>query len=468
MNVLVLDVGTSSMRGTVINSSGEVMDQTRVSYRPDYAVDGAVEQSPEDWEYSMAGICSAAARKYRIEAVALTAQRSSVIPTDAEGKPLSRAIMWQDSRNRELCDRLRRQETDIHARCGSFVNTVYSGPKMSWLREQRKDVYRAAAHLPVIADYLFYQLCGEFVTDDTYASRSLMMDLEKRTWDDWLIELLGVNREKLSRICPVGSVVGTVTAAWAVRTGLRANIPVVSCGGDQQCAALGQGACEVGSATINLGTGGYLIAVTDTLPELRELRLNCNTYAIPGTYMLEYSLLTCGAAIDWAQELLYGGKDPERLNEVLLATKPGAAGVTVQPWFQGQSGIVWNSEARAAIGGLSLSTTRDDILRGIAEGICREFAAGLRDIERIQPISRVSVGGGLSNSDALCQLLADWLERPIVRSAHPEVTTVGAWASAMVCLGAAPDWKTAIRMAGTDGEKIFSPALPGNPHKKHP
>lgn len=155
--------------------------------------------------------------------------------------------------------------------------------------------------------------------------------------------------------------------------GVPAGLPVISCGGDQQCAALGEGACTPGTATINLGTGGYLVAVTDKFPNLQKIKLNCNTYAIPGTYMLEYDLLACGAAVDWALKLLYGRVDSAQIDFALRRSIPGAGGIDVLPYFQGRSGIEWKATERASISGMSLATTRYDILRGILEGICGEL-----------------------------------------------------------------------------------------------
>ena len=457
LRLLILDVGTSSMRGTLMDGQGRQLDQVQIHYQPSYFSDGRVEQSPDDWLDAMDRISKHYATRDPIDAIALTSQRSSVIPVDALGSPLAPAIMWQDDRNQGICTELERESELFHTRCGSFINTVYSGTKMAWLRRHEPTLYHKAVHLPVIPDYLLYHLTGDFVTDDPYASRSLMMDLVTCQWDDELLELLGVQKEKLSRIIPAGSIAGYVSEKWAHRTGVPAGLPVISCGGDQQCAALGEGACTPGTATINLGTGGYLVAVTDKFPNLQKIKLNCNTYAIPGTYMLEYDLLACGAAVDWALKLLYGRVDSAQIDFALRRSIPGAGGIDVLPYFQGRSGIEWKATERASISGMSLATTRYDILRGILEGICGEFARGMREMEEIQPIFSLSVGGGLSNSDDFCQLLADYLDRPVTRCAKTEATTIGAWASAVVRLGAYENCQAALDAVPFSRGKTFVP-----------
>lgn len=304
MRILVLDVGTSSMRGTVMDARGTPLHVDQIKYHPDYSGADTVTQDPAVWVEAMKRLCRSAAAEGAVDAVALTAQRSSVIPLGPNGAPLCDAIMWQDSRNRSLCDGLEGYQELVRHRCGVGISTAFSGGKMLWFRRNRPDLHRHLRRFVVIPDYLIWHMTGEYVTDHTYGSRSMLMDLRSRQWDDQLLALFEVEKGQLCRLIPPSSIAGCVTPSFAAASGLAVGIPVITCGGDQQCAALGQGIIRPGSISVNLGTGAYLAAAAEQVPERLPEEVLCNASAIPGQYILESSILTCGAALDWLLGLL--------------------------------------------------------------------------------------------------------------------------------------------------------------------
>ena len=453
MNILVLDVGTSSMRGTLMDETARALFGTQIKYRPSYGENGLAEQDPMDWVSAMKALCAGAAKDHPVDAIALTSQRSSVIPADKAGKPLMNAIMWQDSRNRAVCDSLKGREADIRAICGTGVNTVYSGGKMAWLRQERPDIYEKTKHLFVIPDYLIWLLTGNHVTDRTYGSRSMLMDLRKGEWSPELLRLFGVDRAKLGELIPPSSVAGVVTAAFSAETGIPEGIPVITCGGDQQCGALGQGVFQPEQVSVNLGTGAYLIAPVDQVPD--NSHLICNASAVPGQYILESSVLTCGAALDWFFRE-FGG-DVTQVGQTLRQSPPGANGVLVLPWFQGRANPDWNSEARAAFIGLTLATAKHDMLRALLESICVEVGGSLRQMTGT--VREIRLSGGLSRTKELCQLLADVTGVPVIASDDSDATTRGAWMSAAKCLGKAETWGAVWEIAKPCQEQLFLPDL---------
>ena len=455
MNILVLDVGTSSMRGTLWDMGPDILWKDQLTYSPDYPGDGLAEQDPADWLGAAEKLCAGAAGFAAVDAVALTSQRSSVIPADGNGQPLGPAIMWQDTRNRALCESLASSEERVRAVSGTGINTVFSGGKMTWLRRERPEVYNKAVHLFVIPEYLVFHMTGESVLDYTYGSRSMLMDLRRNAWSGELLELFGVEEKKLGRLIPPSSVAGRVTEAFSRRTGLPSGIPVVTCGGDQQCAALGQGVFRTGSASVNLGTGAYLISPAAAVPDTIPAGVLCNASAVPGTYILESSVLTCGGALNWFLREIAGNADVSLAGEALSVSPPGAGGVVALPYFQGRSAPDWNSEARASFCGMTLSTRREDLLRALLEGICTEVSRGLDAMSA--DIGRIHVSGGLSRTPEICRLLADVTGHEVLRSGEGDATTRGAWMSAAVCLGLAPDWDAAWEQIRDGESDIFRP-----------
>ena len=455
MNILVMDVGTSSMRGTLLDGAS-VLYHEQIFYSPDYRGDGIVEQDPKDWLSAAEKLCAAAVQAAAVDAVALTSQRSSVIPAGRAGEPLTPAIMWQDTRNRVLCRDMAAQEERVRALSGTGINTVFSGGKMAWLRRERPAVYEAAEHLFVIPEYLVFHMTGASVLDHTYGSRSMLMDLRRRSWSPELMELFGVEENKLGQLIPPSSAAGTVTDAFARRTGLRPGIPVVSCGGDQQCAALGQGVYLEGAASVNLGTGAYLITPVSAVPEDLPRGCICNASAVPGQYTLESSVLTCGGALNWFLREIGRDADVSRTGEALSASLPGAGGVVALPYFQGRSAPDWNSEARASFHGLTLSTRREDMLRALLESICVEVGRGLEAMGA--DVACIHVSGGLSRTPEICRLLADVTGRQVRRIGGDDATTRGAWMSASRCLGQTVTWDDAWDRIRPPAEERFDPA----------
>lgn len=454
MNILVLDVGTSGMRGTLLDDAS-VLYHEQISYGPDYCGNGIVEQNPDDWLAAAEKLCAAAAQAAEVDAVALSCQRSSVIPVGKAGEALTPAIMWQDTRNRELCRDMAAQEGRIRALSGAGINTVFSGGKMAWLRQERPTVYAAAEHLFVIPEYLVFHMTGACVLDHTYGSRSMLMDIRKRIWSSELTELFGVDEHKLGRLVLPSSVAGKVTDAFACRTGLRPEIPVVTCGGDQQCAALGQGVFREGVVSVNLGTGAYLITPVNSVPEEMPAGCWCNASAVPEQYILERSVLTCGSALNWFMREIGRDMDIAQIGKTLSASPPGAGGVVALPYFQGHSDPDWNSEGYASFHAMTLSTSREDMLRALLEGICVAVSRSLETM--CADIACIHVSGGLSRTPEICQLLADVTGRPVRRIGGDDATTRGAWMSASRCLGQALTWDEAWERIRPPAETLLVP-----------
>ena len=441
MNIFLLDVGTGSMRGTLLDESAKELFRQQLYYQPSYGEKGIVEQEPQDWLSAAAALCRAAAAEAPVDAIGLTCQRSSVIPAAADGRALTRAIMWQDTRNQALCHALESKEALIRSISGIGLNTVCSGGKMAWLRRERPEVYAQAAHLFVIPDYLIYQMTGHCVTDHTYGSRSMLMELRSRTWSRELLELFGIDRAKLGTLISPSAIAGGLTNSFAAQCGLPAGTPVITCGGDQQCGAVGQGAFAPGSLSVNMGTGAYLIAPIRELPDVLRPGLTYSASAVPGEYILESGVLTCGAALDWFLKEL--GGDYAMVKDALVKSPPGARGVTALPYFQGRANPDWNSGAKAAFFGLSLGTTRLELLRALLEGICMEISQGLQTMAQLQSIDTIHLSGGLSKTPELGQLLADVTGCQVVLRDNRDATTTGAWMSALGCLELVNDWQEA-------------------------
>lgn len=457
-NILAIDVGTSSSRGILYDGIGRQLFVHQVEYMVNFPGESLVEQDASDFDDAIAGICAAAVawcntHGETVDGLSLTAQRSSIIPVDKDGNALRPAIMWQDKRNEGIVAEFRPREKEIYALTGARINTVFSGTKMTWFRRNQRSLYEKTYKICTIADFLTLKITGQFRSDHTYGSRSLLMNLKTRQWDDHLLELFEVDKEKLCELVAPGTVIGNVTEEYAARTGLKAGIPLTTAGGDQQCAALGHGLCKSGTMEITTGTGAYMLQFIDEVPENLGTDVICGAHSIPGKYVLENSMLTCAALYNWAGRTLMADKEdiPSR-NAAVEATPPGSNGCIALPYFQGRGTPDWNANAYGGYLNVGLRTTQGDMVRSLLESICYEIRNNIDVLEQYTAApDTVYVGGGLTKFDAFCQIEADVTRLPMTRNcAHAEQTSFGAWVSAVVAMGLYESYEAALACAVTD------------------
>lgn len=470
--LLCVDIGTTSLRVVLHDARGRVRHLAQRHCAPDYLDDGRVEQDPHTWRSGLVELLAEGAQAaQRLGAeplgLALTAQRSSVIAVDAQGRPLHPALMWQDTRSAALAQAIGHEhDAAVYRKTGLKVSPVFSAVKMAWLARHRPAVWAATHKLLGVQDWAVWLLTGRYATDHTFGSRTNLMNLQRRDWDDELLSLFNVPRERLCELVPPGSVVGGLLPAMAAATGLVAGLPVVSAGGDQQCAALGLGLVGPGRAVANIGTGSYLIGHADAPVFDEAMRVACNVAALPGACIVEASILSAGAVHRWFAELTAGEGDLERsfarLEAEAAQAPPGANGVVVVPHFRGAGTPHWDPLARGAIVGLGLGTTRGEIARALLEGIAAELRGGLDVVEPlVAPVAEVHAAGGMTRSALFDQLLADALQRPVRCFGTAEATARGAWMAAAVALGLAASHADAfaglhadafaVMQAGDDG-----------------
>jgi sugar (pentulose or hexulose) kinase len=459
--IITVDIGTSSIRSVLFDETGRILHIDQRDNPPDYLDDGRVEQDPATWKLNLAGTlasCAATAARNSLTpaALGLTAQRSSVIPVDAEGGALHPAIMWQDTRTEGLCARMEADQAEVFRRSGLRIYPVFSAVKMRWFKEERPEVYNAAHKMLGIQDLLIHELTGLFVTDRSLASRTNLFNLDTLEWDDELIRRFGIDKRLLCSLVDPGGLAGTITAGMAAATGLPAGLPVVSAGGDQQCAALGLGLAGPGRVIANTGTGSYLIAGVDRPVIDPAMSIACNVAAVPGSYILEAGSPTAGSILRWFNREFHrdcsgGENDFSQLIAEAETSPPGANGVILLPHFKGRGAPRWDPGARGAFIGLSQASTRGDLARAILEGIAAELAENLEAVEALGgSADTIAVSGGMTASRLYCQLQADMYGRRVERPDETEATALGAWISCAVRLGLFPGFAEAHRTA-TEG-----------------
>ncbi|MCR4950093.1 MAG: hypothetical protein K6A40_02090 [Solobacterium sp.] len=439
MSILVLDIGTTSMRGILYEKDGTPEYLARRESHLIFLGDALIEEDPSDFREEALSIIREITDHCRaedIEAVAMTSQRSSIIAVDEEGSPLLPCIMWQDTRNRSICAELSKYNDHLFQLTGAEVSTVFSGSKMTWIRQNEKEIYAKTHKFLNIPEYVCFCMTGEYVSDHTYASRTGLMNLRTGEWDPETLALYDVDPAKLCRLVQPGETAALITDAFAEASGLPKGTPLIHCGGDQQCAAAGQGVIEEGSVSITIGTGGFLMAACRKLPDVLPSGLIFNRSCVPGEYVMETNVLSCGAAFDWCARQLYG---MDRIDYAFLEKELNkenfVSSCLVVPYFSGRGAPAWDPQARAVFAGITTATRRSELFKSIMESVFMEMASQLDYFRRTTPVNQICASGGVCASDALCQLLADVCGTPVYITEDPEATAFGALMTALAGRG---------------------------------
>lgn len=466
-SIVTVDIGSTSMRAFHHDNAGKVLHKCRRFTIPEYFEDKRVELDGRKFVSELLSLLKesydfANSNKVNVLAISVTSQRSSVVPVDSSGEPLAPFIMWHDKRTVPICRELASHEDRVYQLTGLRISPVLSAVKMTWLRREAAEVYDKTAKMIGIHDLALHTLCGEFVTDESLASNTNLLNIHTREWDEELLEIFSVDRKHLCDLVPAGSVCGATTGELERLTGIPEHTKIITAGGDQQCAALGLGIISEGKLKCTTGTGSYLIAHSDVPVIDEQKRFLCKIGAIPGSYNLEAGMLTTGTVYRWFLEQFYDDSSDsaiDKINQEVLSSPSGANGVLLLPYFEGSGAPHWNPDDCGVFYRLKLSNTRADMARSVLEGIVMAMGENISAFrEKLGFFSMVSVSGGMTKFAAYNQLQADIYGVDVVLHKNRESTSLGAWISAAVTSGLYQTYEKAFETIQPPGsETVFKP-----------
>jgi len=434
--VLALDQGTTGSHALVVGRDGRLLGRGYREFTQHFPRPGEVEHDAEEIFRVTVEAAREAIRQARVvpEGLGITNQRETVCVWERDtGRPLHRAIVWQDRRTAARCAQLAKQRRAavIRARTGLVLDPYFSATKIEWLLGhvpglERRMVSGEAVFGTIDAWLLFRLTNGKsYATDHTNASRTMLYNLETRSWDPDLLRLFGVRAEALPEI-------RTSSGQFGVCEGehLGAELPVAGMAGDQQAALFGQGCVEPGQAKNTYGTGAFLLLNTGRRRP-RSTRgllttIACGPRGEP-VYALEGSVFIAGAAIQWLRDglkLIATAGD----SEALAAGVGGTGGVYLVPAFTGLGAPYWDPDARGAIVGLTRDSGIAEVVRAGLEAVCyqtRDLMQAMADDGAARPTA-LRVDGGMVANDWVMQFLADILDVPVERPKVTETTALGA------------------------------------------
>jgi glycerol kinase len=449
--LLALDQGTSSSRSIVFHRDGHVVAMAQRELRQIFPQPGWVEHDPKEiWQTQLATarevLAKAGIDAAQIAAVGITNQRETTLLWNRRtGEPVGHAIVWQDRRTEPLCAGLRQRgcEPLVREKTGLVIDPYFSGTKLQWMLDHlpgtREAAHRGELAFGTIDSWLLWNLTGGsndatrpqalHATDVTNASRTMLFDVRRNTWDDDLLAMLGVPREVLPAVFSSSHIYG-MTHPDLLGTAL----PIGGVAGDQQSALFGQACFSAGLAKNTYGTGCFMLMHTGSAFQLSANGLVTTSAAQLTTtprYALEGSVFIGGAVVQWLRDGLHaieGSAEVERLAQSV----PDSGGVMFVPAFTGLGAPYWKADARGAIVGLTRGSTVGHIARAALESIAFQSAALLSAMSRDavaaggSPVSELRVDGGACVNNLLMQFQADLLGVPVVRPQVIETTALGA------------------------------------------
>ncbi len=468
--IVAFDEGTTSARTIAVDRSGRIVAVAQREFEQRYPAPGDVRHDPEAiWAAQLATaheVIEAIGGADRVEAIGITNQRETAVVWDrASGAPVADAIVWQSRVTAPFCEALRAagHEALVRDRTGLPIDAYFSGPKFRQILAEdptlRPRADRGELAAGTVESFLIWRLTGgqTHITDVSNASRTLLLDIRRGTWDDELVRLMEVPPALLPEVRSSSEVYAATDPAIFGRA-----IPIAAAAGDQQAATFGQACLTLGEAKVTLGTGAFLLANTGaTVVPSRHGLLATVAWQLgpsaPIVYALEGSVFVTGAAVQWLRDglgLIRDSTDIERL----AATVSDSGGAVMVPAFVGLGAPYWDPDARGAILGLTRGTTAAHLARAILDAIAQQVCDVVEamDADLGASLEGLRVDGG-GAGDLVCGLIADLLGRPIERPAVRETTAFGAAALAGLAVGF---WESPEAIANLRRvERRFEPTL---------
>ncbi|MHA1797025.1 MAG: xylulokinase, partial [Candidatus Helarchaeota archaeon] len=419
------------------------------------------EQEAEDWWSAVKQTSKMVFKESKINpseilGICVTNQRETIVPVDEQGKPLRKALVWQDRRSIDECSWIRNEigEEKIYDITGLIIDPYFSATKILWIKKNQPDIFNKTYKFLLVHDFIEMKLTDEFITDWSNASRTMLFDITKNQWSAELCNLLEIDIESLPKALPSGRNIGTVSASAAGETGFLKGTPVITGGGDQQCAAIGLGVIKPGRVKVTTGTGSFVLNYTERITKDPKKRVIISSHAVPGKYVLEASIFTTGSVFRWFRDN-YGlkakeiaekvGRDPyELLIDEARKAPLGADGVVLIPHFMGAGAPYWKPQARGMVVGLTLASDRSKVLRALLESVGFEIRKNLEVFKELGlNIKEIRITGGGTRSDFWNQIQADIFGIPVLKSGTDESTALGCAMLATIGLGIYTDLEKA-------------------------
>jgi len=440
-----IDIGTGGTRAVVVRADGHVAGAATGEHQPmRLPKPGWAEQDPEDWWQATLRAVRGALEKAQVKgsdiaAIGLTGQMHGVVLLDKAHTVLRPALLWCDQRSQTQCDWITSQvgSDRLIQLVSNPALTGFSAPKLIWVRDHEPHIFDRAAHFLLPKDFVRFRMTGEFATDVSDASGTLLFDVSKRCWSREMLSSLQIDPELLPHALESTEITGQITHETALVTGLTPGTPVVAGGGDQAASAVGSGIVSPGLTSATLGTSGVIFAYTEKPTLDPRGRIHTFCHAVPGKWHVMGVTQGAGLSLRWfrdhfgVNETWYGAatrvdaydliaREAEKIPE-------GSDGLLFLPYLMGERTPLLDPQARGMWFGLTAAHTRGHLIRSILEGVAFSLRDSLEIFRELEiPLEEIRAAGGGSRSFLWRQIQADIYGKPLVTLRTTEGSAYGA------------------------------------------
>jgi len=469
-----LDVGTTGCKLTLYNQNGEFIHNEYLEYEVKRQ-NGEHEIDAEAiWESVRSVIQKTGEQYSEISAIGITTFGETFVALDQDDRVLLPSMLYTDPRGeeeaKELCEKL--GEENIIRTVGVKPHSMYSFPKIMWIKKHLPEVYQKISKILLMEDFIVYSLCKEAVIDYSLAARTMAFDIRNKCWWQKMFEVAGIDSSLMSTPAKTGTAAGKITKELANELGINENLLIVCCGHDQVASTLGAGVFEAGQAVDGTGTVECITPVFDSIPEnpeLYEQGYSVVPFVFEDTYVCYAFSFTGGAVLKWYRdqfarmEQKLAEEEGKNVYQILDSKIPeNPTDILILPHFAGAATPYMDSDSKAAVIGLTLEHTSEDFYKALMEGVTYEMMINLKKLNQfgIKPQSLTATGGG-ATSKVWLQIKADILQKEIFVLEAKEVGACGSCMLAGVAAGAFSD----LQEARKQFVKVKASYQP-NPEKK--
>lgn len=446
--ILAFDVGTSSLKASVVDREGRIAASEKAVYDTYHPAPGISQQDPEDWWRGVCAVSSALAERRpdlvgRIAAIGVSGHMLGCIPVDHRGTPLYLALIHSDSRAGRQFGVIEQLvgAQEIYKMSGNVLDARASLCKMLWFRQEEPEIYGRTAKFLQSKDYIAAKLTGNIDTTDlSDGSHGALIDITKRAYDPALYRTLDLDPAKLPALHAGTDIVGYLTKESAHAMGLTEGIPVIAGGGDGACADLGAGNVRAGDTYCCLGTTAWISRFVPA-PYFDPEHRTFNIMSLDGVNCCMFGTMqSAGGAVSWAMDLL-GIENVEEFNRLAADAPPGSDGLLFLPYLDGERSPLFDAAASGMFFGLSLSHTRAHGARATFEGVGYALRSILEVFLEQGDSPQIRMIGGGAKSQLWRQILADIWKRPaaMLNTSADDATSLGVAAAAATAAGLFPD-----------------------------
>lgn len=455
--VLGADVGTSFIKCLLFDERGALVAAASRDYPSTHRRPGWSEQDAEDWLRALGEAIRAVLSRIEnasdVVALSLATQGGTLVPVDRDGSPLCAAIVWNDTRC--VAERALLDEEYVWDKTGWTLGQGLNALQILWLKRNRQEIFKRTHRFLSVPDFLSLRLTGICAIDPSNAGINQLADIGRNSWDERLLEEVGIHEDSLSRIVNSGEVIGHLTHAGAEALGLTERTLLISGGHDQYCSALGAGAMADGDVFIATGTCWVVARIGDTRPSHHCV----SRHTVKSLWGSLLSHPSGGASLEWLRRQLSSDGTPmdyEQINAAVAAVPPGARGLCFYPYLTGVTYPVADAALRGAFIGLDTRHTQGDMLRAVMEGVCLQ-ARWMMDGFETERLKSVRVTGGASHSEPWMRMLSGVTALPVATPTIADSGCVGAAVLAGVASGMFGSHEEGVTLLNPDGRMIVAP-----------